>query len=205
MQQFLLVGYSQSGKTSLLKNLIAHAEAAHIRLAGMICPAIFEDGEKIGISLELLPEKTHVVLAHKDMAAWNQTLAQIKAGTHPDFTGHNLTPKEQAVQAKQHWQFDDNAMALADQHFANLQLGAPEDAPEIAIIDEVGPLELSGRGGILSALSYFAHGPYGACVMTMRPALVDEAQRRWPRAKVVDLADVDAIQLYQLLISTTQS
>jgi nucleoside-triphosphatase THEP1 len=47
----LVTGMRGAGKTSWCMDLIEHARALDLKLCGLISPAIFEDGQKVGIDL----------------------------------------------------------------------------------------------------------------------------------------------------------
>lgn len=47
----LVTGIKGSGKTSWCMDLIEHARTLDLKLCGLISPAVFEDGQKVGIDL----------------------------------------------------------------------------------------------------------------------------------------------------------
>ena len=71
------------------------------------------------------------------------------------------------------------------------QAGTPAGAvaPDLLVVDELGPLEFARGVGLTEGLTAVDAGRYAVACVVVRPALVDEALRRWPDATVVDGED----------------
>lgn len=63
MRLFVLTGDIQTGKTSWIKRMLERADAIGVCVAGLYTPAVFNDGEKTGIDLVLLPDGTRMSFA----------------------------------------------------------------------------------------------------------------------------------------------
>ena len=61
--------------------------------------------------------------------------------------------------------------------------------PRLLVVDELGPLEFVRGVGLMAGLAAVDEGRYAAAFVVVRPALVDEALRRWPDATVLDVED----------------
>ncbi len=65
---WLISGPSGSGKTTWCANIVAQARALGMTLGGFICPAVIQDGKKIGIDLMNVTsgEKRHLGIYSRD-------------------------------------------------------------------------------------------------------------------------------------------
>ena len=61
---------------------------------------------------------------------------------------------------------------------------------DVLIVDELGTLEFDRGEGWQAGLAALDAGDYRLGVVVIRPELLDVALRRWPRAQVIDIADV---------------
>jgi nucleoside-triphosphatase THEP1 len=62
------------------------------------------------------------------------------------------------------------------------------DLCDLFILDEIGPLELEQGIGLMSGLDIIDSRKSFPCFVVVRPALLVNAQKRWPWAQIVDLA-----------------
>ncbi|HHX63400.1 MAG TPA: hypothetical protein GX702_00765 [Chloroflexi bacterium] len=77
------------------------------------------------------------------------------------------------------WSFDDETIAWGNAVLANT------DAPDLLMIDELGPLEFEHGQGLTEGLRAVDRRRYRLAVIVIRPELLAEALRRWPDARVV--------------------
>ena len=59
------------------------------------------------------------------------------------------------------------------------------------IVDELGVLEFERDQGWVAGLAAIDSGDYRLGVVVIRPELLDQAQRRWPTARVIEISGVD--------------
>lgn len=158
----IVTGPFGCGKTTWCLALLAQAQLAGIDLYGVICPAVFEDGEKTAIDAIFLGGGFH---------GKRTRLAEL-SGEKRTFDPSTL---------KLAWDFDPEVMRLIDEHFALLK------TPENLVIDEIGPLEFIGGAGWQSAISVLDKGLYRRAFVVVRPSLLSAALERWPSAEVIEI------------------
>lgn len=60
---------------------------------------------------------------------------------------------------------------------------------DLLVVDELGPLEwLEGRGWT-AAFGAIDSGQYRSVLVVVRPELLEQARRRWPQAKLIDVTE----------------
>ena len=106
--------------------------------------------------------------------------------------------------ATQRWRFDETVLAWGNEvlraaHADAADVAGPATAmaatpggaaaPDLLVVDELGPLEFARGVGLTEGLTAVDAGRYAVACVVVRPALVDEALRRWPDATVVDVED----------------
>ena len=79
------------------------------------------------------------------------------------------------------WQMNEAALAWANAHLQALA------ATDLLIIDELGPLEFLGNQGLTAAFPLLDARDYRQAVVVIRPDLLEQAQARWPWARVMAL------------------
>lgn len=148
----LLSGRRGAGKTAFCRRLAQQARALGLRLAGLVSPAEFRNGEKIAIHVMDLVSSERRLLA--------------RPNTRRDFGPY----------ATSAWEFLPETVAWANELLA--QIGDCD----LLIIDELGPLELEQGGGWQAALDVIQARRYFIAVVVIRPELLAAAQARWPEA-----------------------
>ena len=147
---WILSAPSGAGKTTLCRRLVAAARSDGWNVAGLITPAVFAEGIKVGIDA-LTPRNDE-----------SRRLAQTTPSV--DF---NLPVGRQ-------WHFDPAVVAWGDRQIA---LSTPCD---LLIVDELGPLEFQRGQGWVSAFDVFNQGRYRLGIVAVRPDLIAEARQRLP-------------------------
>jgi len=158
----LLTGPRGSGKTTACQELVAAVQARGGQAAGIVCPARFSNGRKVGIDVVDVSGGARRPLATRVDAG----------GVRERGEGTGLVLGA--------WRFDRDALAWAGE-----RLGAVPYACELLVVDEVGPLELLNGEGLAESLDQVSSGEHRMVVVVVRPELVDVARRRWPLARAV--------------------
>lgn len=154
----LITGPRGSGKTRLCQRRADEARAAGHDVAGILSPAIFDGGDKVGIAALDLRTGERRLLARRRSPADPAVL--------PGTPG---------------WVFDAATLAWAD---AVLAAATPCD---LLVVDELGPLELERAEGWTAALTALDVGNYRAALVVVRRELLSVARARWPAAQVLDV------------------
>lgn len=142
---WVLTGGRGIGKTTQCRALVEQARATGWDVAGLLSPAIFENGVKTGI------------LAQDLRTNESRTLAMLT--TQSPITNYHL-PLGQ-------WLFDPTAIAWGNQI---LQSRPPCD---LFIVDEIGPLELLRGEGWVNAFDALHQVRYRLGVVVIRPECID--------------------------------
>ncbi len=153
----LVTGRSGSGKTRWCLRQAAQAQARGARVVGLASPSVLAKGAKIGIDLLALDTQERRRLARPN----------------PDGPsgGHQTC----------HWQLDPQVLAWGDGVLARVTGG------DLLVVDELGVLEFERGAGLLAGLRLVDHSGCSRVLVTVRPALLVAALRRWPWAQVLDL------------------
>jgi nucleoside-triphosphatase THEP1 len=165
----LISGEIESGKTSFCRQF---AEALHEigwNTAGILSPAVFNEGVKTAIDgLDLRSGK-------------RVRVAELNTGDAPRM-GLNT----------RRWRFSTDALEWCN---AILKAAVPCD---LLVIDELGPLEFQRGEGLLAAFEAVDSRRFEACLVVVRPSLVEKARRRWPDARTIHIGeDTDITALVQ--------
>ena len=99
----------------------------------------------------------------------------------------------------QQWQFDAEAMAWADRV---LEVSTPCD---LLIIDELGVLEFDRNRGWLAGLIAIDEGRYQVAIVVIRPELLDQAQKRWANAVVINISPDNRSTALETLIRSVRT
>ena len=186
---FLLTGDVQIGKTRWLERLAAELAAEGVTVAGVVAPGVWRaDGagsfEKLGIDNVLLP----------------QAMAE-----------GSFDPTSQSAAAQLAWEISDDAIAEVNRHFDAIMRtdvsretsGGAADAGEVdgafrglAVVDELGRLELMRDCGLTSAVALLDAGPtarFPHALAVVRDWLLPNAEARfaarWGGAQVLAPGD----------------
>jgi nucleoside-triphosphatase THEP1 len=158
----LLTGERGCGKTAWCLELIRQARLAGLHPAGLVSPAVFQDGVKTGIDLVDVSNGESQRLAEKRAEA--DPLSSIGADTLS-------------------WQFDADTLAWGNRVLERLR------TPELLLLDELGPLEFQFAGGLAAGLECIDDRDYLLACVVVRPELLAAALERWPWGRVIRLPD----------------
>lgn len=177
----MLSGVSGSGKTSACGIAEGMARAAGRSVGGVLCRAVFESGRKVGIDARDLsggPDSPAAPLARARL--------DIKRG--PAFDDADPLVLRYGM-----WEFSKAALSAADEAAAAFIAAAREAAtPALAIVDEIGPLELDRNAGMtrtLAALDEAERAPdrSAACLVVARPDIADRLALRWSASVRIEM------------------
>ena len=148
----IVSGTRGQGKTTLVRQYAADVAAAGRSVGGVVSPAIFEHGERVGYDL-----------------------LDLRSGSQGPLARVVTLPSETPTIGT--FRFDEAALAAGNAAIVS----AVQDGLDVIAIDELGPLELEGKGWAL-ALAFALH----ACraeqelVVAVRASLADRLPVRFP-------------------------
>jgi len=166
---FLLTGESGSGKTTLLNELVLIFSNNGIITGGFTAPGIWENGKRSGFILHDIINKT------------NYPLAQTS---------------QPGGEMQGRFSFDGNTLS-----FGNRLLHEQAEDPciDFLVIDEVGPMEMRGKGWApaLNKLCFIAKPQF----WVVRPGLVLPVQEKWKfeAAVVFEPATHDSASVFDVI------
>jgi len=157
---FFLTGPIQGGKSSLAAELARVWKKQGGKAGGFLAPGLMQEGERTGFNLQRVSRDQQIPLARK-------------TGPASWFTFRRFSFNPEAFRIGMHWLRED------------LQNGA-----DLLIIDEVGPLELQGRGW-RKVLDHFASVPELLQLWVVRKAVLEEFKKLWPvpEEQILDLQE----------------
>jgi nucleoside-triphosphatase THEP1 len=159
----IVSGDFETGKTRFSQQLAQGLQEAGWDVAGIVSPAVFEDGVKTAIdALDLRSGERH------RLAERNQ------AGSSLDGP------------ATSHWQFSQETLDWCD---GVLRSASPCD---LLVIDELGPLEFDRGIGLQAGLEAIDEGRYLASVVVVRSALLERVKARWSHAEWIRSVPAEA-------------
>ena len=181
MRLFLLTGEVQEGKTRWLEAQLAALQAAGVEAWGILTPGqwVAREGasnagaaepifDKQGIDMVFYPEQTRKVFARR------ADLVREGDGTRGfshDGSGRTML-----------WHFVPERFAEANELYARMRnLKADDACARVAVLDEVGRLELRGEG-LMEGMAFLDGGPhpaFGAAVAIVRRELLEAARQRF--------------------------
>ena len=177
----VLSGVSGSGKTSACGIAEGMARAAGRTVGGVLCDAVFEGGRKVGIDA-------------RDLAAGPVSPSAPLARARPEITrAPKFDDADPLFLRYGMWEFSKAALSSADEAAAAFIAAAgASTAPALAIVDEIGPLELDRNAGLtktLAALDEAARAPAGsiACLVVARPDIADRLVLRWRSSRRLEM------------------
>lgn len=159
---YLLTAPSGAGKTAFCRALVDEARSAGWDVAGLLSPAVFENGERTSILAQDLRTGETRLLAYR-----------------PPSSGGREVGNEGISQGR--WLFSPATLAWGNRILASC---LPCD---LFIVDELGPLELIRNEGWTNALPALRLSAYRIGVVVVRPSLLESAQSLLPESQVFPL------------------
>jgi nucleoside-triphosphatase THEP1 len=163
-QLYLFTAPRGAGKTTFCRALADQARVIGWDVAGLLSPAVFENGIKTGI------------LAQNLRTNESRPLAQLSTS--------NLPPSTFTLPLG-NWLFDLTIIAWGNQV---LETCLPCD---FFIVDELGPLELIRGEGWINAFEALCQPHYLVGLVVIRPELLEAARQILPIMQVIDLKSPD--------------
>ena len=148
----IVFGTRGQGKTTLVRQYAADAVVTGRSVGGVVSPVVFEDGQRVGYDLIDLRTGSR------------RPLARVVAG-----------PEETPTIGV--FRFDEAALSAGNAAIVS----AVEDGLDVVAIDEVGPLELEGKGWAPAlAFALRTCRAQQELLVTVRASLLDELPSRFP-------------------------
>ena len=168
---FIITGDRQQGKTTLLKEVVEIIRANGIPLSGFLSEGLHSEGRRTGFSLTSVSDGSSVPLC----------------STEPLFTG----PKQG------NYYFNPAAITMGEELLGSANIGGTG----AIVIDEIGPMEISGKGWY-PAIEKLCSGSSVPQIWTVRRSLVEKATRRWNTGSVhiIDAGQTDAKEAAAIIL-----
>jgi nucleoside-triphosphatase THEP1 len=191
----IISGASGSGKTGTCAGIAEKLEANSVANGGVFCPALFESGYKVAISVRYLGANSE---------SKPSILARVIPGREADSPrgqSPHLDLQAYGPDAFSYgkWVFNRKAIEVSDLHasmFINTQMHHMEERVPlpgaVAIIDEIGPLELDYELGFIrtlgaiDALASLGQASAIDCIISARPDIASRLSARWPGCRVIN-------------------
>lgn len=213
----ILSGASGSGKTSACKLVAEAARASRIPTGGIICPALFQDGRKVGIEcadLSAAPSRNPWKLAEirRDAAGQPPSGPARLPGTPgtPAFDDSDAEVLRYGM-----WEFSKAALAAADRSIIEYVAGSGGDmidgiadpSSAVVFVDEIGPLELNRGTGLVKTLAMLdeaamKRGPGLRFLVVARPDIATRLEERWPDSRLVEMTGSGYPDIAGIILTT---
>jgi nucleoside-triphosphatase THEP1 len=141
--------------------LVDQARLVGLAVDGLLSPAVFDSGVKVGIDLVAIATGARRRLAERRVGVGPQRLSG------PHTTG---------------WQFDGDVLDWGNAWLRRLP------ALDLLILDELGPIEILESQGLSAGLDRIDQRKYRLACVVVRPMLLGACQERWPWRRVLDLS-----------------
>jgi nucleoside-triphosphatase THEP1 len=160
-QLILITGQSGSGKTNWCQNFAIAAVNQGIQPEGLLSPAVFSQGIKIGIDLMNISsgEKKTLAVRHDTISSLLDIHTGIKMSD---------------------WLIDPEVLS-----WGNKILSMLPTSRELLVLDELGPLEFLENTGLTAGLELITHKSFKLACVVVRPTLLGIALEQWPWAEVL--------------------
>ncbi len=151
---WLITGEIGAGKTRWCQMFLELAQKAGWDTAGLISPAVFENGQKVAIEAQ-----------------------DVRTGERRQLAARRQA-EEEADPRTPEWRFESASIEWGNTVFRN---AVPCD---LLIVDEMGPLELLHGRGWLTALEAIHSRAYRLAIVVVRPSLLSIAEQWRPNAVI---------------------
>ena len=146
----VLYGSSQSGKTTYLEHLVEYYQSLGLEVRGILSPAVFHEGQKVGIKV-------------KDIHSGEERYLAAKRPVKIPRMGDKLG-----------FVFDETTVNWGR---SVLRHSVPT---EVFIVDEIGLLELKKVRGWKEAIGQIMLQQYTLGIVVLRESLHDMVREQWP-------------------------
>ncbi len=172
---YLVTGSVQGGKTTYLSQLSELLKKRGLKICGFLCPGSFVAGKRAGFTLQNIKNGKQVALA--------------SALETPEWTPY-----------KRFW-FNPEAFTLGSEWMGECLA----QAPDVVIIDEVGPMELEGSGWS-DILETVENSSVPVQIWNVREKLIREVMKRWgiPPASVIRIEEMELSQAAKQVSETVK-
>lgn len=172
----ILTGETQQGKTSLLKTILKELQYKGVEADGFYTEVMLRDSERVGYSLKTINSSESLLLCSRNPEAGK----------------------------RRYGKFYFNGEALAKGNLV-LKKAVEKESPLI-IIDEIGPMEMSGDGWA-DSIENICNNSEIPMIWTVRKSLAGKAARKWNVGDVyiVDISDINAKEEVWLAITEMQN
>lgn len=157
----LITGQFGSGKTTQVQKVVESATDKGLQVAGVVCPAVFNDGIKTGIDARFVPGTKKLTLAKRVV--------------------------DDDLREGSRWDFNTESVMAVNQHLDACQ---PLYKNHLLIVDEIGPQEFEFKRGFMSAMRILCNQSYVNAMVVVRPSLIDAAVERWGPAHIIDISQL---------------
>lgn len=145
----IVTGTTGSGKTTLVEQVVEQLRRASVRVGGILAPGYLHENRRTGFDLVDLATGERATLARERL----------------DVPGPHVRWSRFA--------FDEGGLALGRR-----ALGETSQSAQVIVVDEVGPMELSG-GGWAEALDRLAADSRAVLLLVVRESVLEAVVARW--------------------------
>jgi len=147
-QIFILSGAINSGKSTYIENIIKQAQKCNYKINALLSSAYFENNEKVGYDLYLIPDGEKRLLAR-------------------------TYPFDKAKKFRRFY-FSEQTINWANNYLISLKAVEAIEESEIVIIDEIGHLELNKEGFYPGLKSVYQNQEIKLLILVVRKHLIQE-------------------------------
>lgn len=172
MSVIILCARQGEGKTSFLRDVLSEAAEQGRRVGGLILPAVFEDGRRVGYDVVDVRNGRRWALARR-------------IGQRDATVSERCLIPQLAIGS---YEFDSPAIVRGVEAI----IGSVRDRLDLVAIDEIGPLEFRGEAWA-PALKFALEQqePAQTLIITVRPSLANDLVDRFPSSRWATARRID--------------